>query len=333
MSSVLDSRIKVVVDEFRRRGEDLTEKAVAGWVDETFSLSKGDARELVEAVGEYAKSPDYATNGKAERPLPPVRDVLSSRDMVKLGAEYFRRYPNATGRQAYDYLQTVGKPAIKRSSWECAQYAGTARDLAKKDGPKVSADVPQEQATTAPTMATARRAPATPEPAPPPLEASEPHPKIKIPRGDIEQMEPVKCAVPECGTVFMIDARDKKDLMETGEILYCPQGCPNTYDKDGGQAEAPEDEPDPEHVLTMVFDQTYLSAHPKKGDFWQVKFDGEIKSWVLNEIITDLYDRVLRAQGVDTDEVGSMYGTRSASAEYELRKIREEIQALNRAPA
>lgn len=140
------------------------------------------------------------------------------------------------------------------------------------------------------------------------------HPKVITPKSEMAYVtEPAKCA--GCGELFMLDSRFKAERMKDGDYFYCPQGCSLTYDKGREVAALQEEESQAREwspTFVMHHDLHSLAAQqmknpedPKQEDYWWVKFDGTVPSHVLNEIVHEMWDKLMTQQGIAVDELGS----------------------------
>ncbi len=151
--------------------------------------------------------------------------------------------------------------------------------------------------------------------------------KTKLPMVAFEGMQHQKCA--GCGEFFMIDKALRDDLLGSGEYFYCPRGCSLTFDETKSTVSMDEDG-EGASALRMSVGETQLSARPiDDGLRWNVNFGGHMESMVLNEIINDMYDRILVTQGIDTVEMGvGIRGTASSAIVSEARELRGSAAKL-----
>lgn len=156
------------------------------------------------------------------------------------------------------------------------------------------------------------------------------HPKVRTPKSEMDYVtEHAKCA--GCGELFMLDSRFKAARMLDGEYFYCPAGCSLTYDKKKALIEAQEEETG--HVVVMTVGDSEISARPAGDDDevpqWHVGFQGKLQVSTLNEIMNDLFDQLMRIQGLDVEGIAIPYGgTATAYAVGEISKIGESLQTI-----
>lgn len=153
-------------------------------------------------------------------------------------------------------------------------------------------------------------------------------PETSMLAGDeVPEFAVVRCA--QCSEVFSMDKRLRDERRVDGEDFYCPNGCCLTYHSDNAADPHVADDEPPPRLFSMSMGDAQLSAYPGDNDKWVVQFSGPLNGWVLNEIINDLYDELLVAQGIDVEGIGTaIRGTVGSGMARAVRDVKRSVDEL-----